>query len=111
MPAQISGDSPWLVLKFGGTSVATARNWAIIHDLLRERLAAGYRPVVVHSAVAGISNRIQDALPASLDGRLGGRLTAIEGATWNWPGTSAWMARRCSAVICRSWSNCWRACT
>ncbi len=54
--------APWLVLKFGGTSVSTARNWGGIRDLLVERLAAGYRPLVVHSALAGVSNRIQDAL-------------------------------------------------
>lgn len=55
-------EAPWIVLKFGGTSVASARNWAGIRDLLVERLAAGYRPMVVHSALAGVSNRIQDAL-------------------------------------------------
>jgi len=46
------------VLKFGGTSVATAANWAIIRDLVRERLAEGLRPVVVHSAVGGVSNQL-----------------------------------------------------
>ena len=55
-------DAPWLVLKFGGTSVSSAKNWVTIHDLLTERAAAGYRPLVVHSALAGVSNRIQDAL-------------------------------------------------
>ena len=48
----------WVVLKFGGTSVATAANWAIIRDLVRERLAEGLRPVVVHSAVGGVSNQL-----------------------------------------------------
>jgi diaminopimelate decarboxylase/aspartate kinase len=56
-------DSPWVVLKFGGTSVSTAENWAIIARLLRERLAEGVRPVVVHSALVGVSN----ALIALLD--------------------------------------------
>ena len=54
--------APWLVLKFGGTSVSTAKNWGVIHDLLIERVQAGYRPLVVHSALAGVSNRILDAL-------------------------------------------------
>lgn len=72
--------APWLVLKFGGTSVSTAANWGIIHDLLVERLGAGYRPLVVHSALAGVSNRIQDALQAALRGEVGERLRAIEQA-------------------------------
>ena len=51
-------DSPWVVLKFGGTSVSTAENWAIIARLLRERLVEGVRPVVVHSALVGVSNAL-----------------------------------------------------
>ena len=49
-------DAPWLVLKFGGTSVSTARNWAIIHDLLVERVAAGYRPT---GGALGARHRLQ----------------------------------------------------
>ena len=33
-------DSPWVVMKFGGRSVSTAENWAIVAKLIRERLAA-----------------------------------------------------------------------
>ena len=44
-------DSPWVVLKFGGRSVSTADNWAIVAKLIRERLDEGVRPVVVHSAL------------------------------------------------------------
>ena len=51
-------DSPWVVLKFGGRSVSTAENWAIIARLLRERLDEGVRPVVVHSALVGVSNAL-----------------------------------------------------
>lgn len=56
-------DSRWVVLKFGGRSVSTADNWAIIARLIRERLDEGVRPVVVHSALVGVSN----ALIALLD--------------------------------------------
>ena len=56
-------ESPWVVMKFGGRSVSTAENWAIICQLLRDRLDEGVRPVVVHSALAGVSN----ALIALLD--------------------------------------------
>ena len=61
-------DSPWVVLKFGGRSVSTAENWAIIAQLLRDRLAEGVRPVVVHSALVGVSN----ALIALLDTAVAG---------------------------------------
>jgi diaminopimelate decarboxylase/aspartate kinase len=61
-------DSPWVVMKFGGRSVSTADNWAIIARLVRERLVEGVRPVVVHSALVGVSN----ALIALLDTAVAG---------------------------------------
>lgn len=54
--------SPFVVMKFGGTSVSTAASWQIIANLLRERIADGLKPFVVHSALAGVSNALQ-ALP------------------------------------------------
>ncbi len=61
-------DSPWVVMKFGGTSVSTAANWALIARLIRERLDEGARPVVVHSAVAGVSNALIDLLDTAVRG-------------------------------------------
>ncbi|NND37253.1 MAG: bifunctional aspartate kinase/diaminopimelate decarboxylase [Gammaproteobacteria bacterium] len=58
----------WLVMKFGGTSVASAERWATIRDLLKERLTAGYRPVVVHSAIENVSNLLEAALEAAVIG-------------------------------------------
>lgn len=55
-------DSPWVVLKFGGRSVATAENWGHIAAILRERLDEGLRPVVCHSALAGVSNALIELL-------------------------------------------------
>ena len=52
----------WVVMKFGGTSVATAAGWRTIAGLIRARREAGLRPVVVHSALAGISNRLEEAM-------------------------------------------------
>ncbi len=52
----------WVVLKFGGTSVASAANWATIHALVRDRLDAGMRPLVVHSAIAGTSDQLEELL-------------------------------------------------
>jgi diaminopimelate decarboxylase/aspartate kinase len=61
-------DSPWVVLKFGGRSVSTAENWAIIARLIRERLQEGVRPVVVHSALVGVSNALIALLDAAVAG-------------------------------------------
>jgi len=61
-------DSPWVVLKFGGRSVSTAENWAIIARLIRERLEEGVRPVVVHSALVGVSNALIALLDAAVAG-------------------------------------------
>lgn len=62
-------DSRWVVLKFGGRSVATAGNWAVIAGLIRERLAEGVAPVVCHSALAGVSNALVALLDAAVQGR------------------------------------------
>jgi diaminopimelate decarboxylase/aspartate kinase len=52
----------WVVMKFGGTSVATAESWAIIADLVRQRVAEGVQPVIVHSAIRGTSNQLEALL-------------------------------------------------
>ncbi|MES2642771.1 MAG: bifunctional aspartate kinase/diaminopimelate decarboxylase [Myxococcota bacterium] len=58
----------WVVLKFGGTSVATAARWATIAAVARARLAEGLRPLVVCSAVTGVTDLLGKALAAALDG-------------------------------------------
>ena len=55
-------ESPFVVMKFGGRSVATARNWITIANLVQERLAEGLVPIVVHSALAGVSNTLEALL-------------------------------------------------
>ena len=55
-------ESGWAVLKFGGTSVASVASWATIRDLVRDRLDAGMRPLVVHSAIAGTSDLLEELL-------------------------------------------------
>ncbi len=61
-------DSPWVVMKFGGSSVASAENWQRIVKLLRARCEEGLRVVVVHSALAGVSNLLEDLLAAAVAG-------------------------------------------
>jgi diaminopimelate decarboxylase/aspartate kinase len=61
-------DSPWVVLKFGGRSVATAENWSHIAEILRARMNEGLRPVVCHSALAGVSNALIHLLETAEQG-------------------------------------------
>jgi diaminopimelate decarboxylase/aspartate kinase len=48
----------WLVLKFGGTSVAGRRQWETIASLAGARRDDGYRVLLVCSAVAGVTNQL-----------------------------------------------------
>jgi len=68
----------WVVLKFGGTSVSSVGNWHNIVKVLRARKAAGMRPVVVHSALSGITDRLESLLAAALQGGHVARIDAIE---------------------------------
>ncbi len=54
------------MLKFGGTSVSSARNWHNIVAVLRDRMARNFHPVVVHSALSGITDRLESLLSAAL---------------------------------------------
>jgi diaminopimelate decarboxylase/aspartate kinase len=49
-------------MKFGGTSVTGARHWETIAELAGERLERGYRVVLVCSALAGMTDRLQKLL-------------------------------------------------
>ena len=62
--------SPWVVMKFGGTSVSSAKNWHTIADLVRHRVEAGLQPVIIHSALQGVSNGLATLLElaATADG-------------------------------------------
>jgi len=62
----------FVVLKFGGTSVSSVANWHNIATVLRARLADGLQPVVVHSALSGITDRLEQLL-ALADGGDGPR--------------------------------------
>ena len=74
-----AGDNGWLVLKFGGTSVSSVENWGTIRDLIQERVEAGYRLLVVHSALAGVSDRLQELLGTATSGDYGKGLdTALD---------------------------------
>lgn len=70
--------SSWTVLKFGGTSVSSRANWHNIARVTRERLDGGARVLIVHSAIAGITDRLEKLLDAALSQSHAGELTAIE---------------------------------
>ncbi len=50
----------WIVLKFGGTSVAGPAQWQTIRDLVLENRHAGRRVLLVCSAVSGITNQLSE---------------------------------------------------
>jgi diaminopimelate decarboxylase/aspartate kinase len=74
----MAAKAPWVVLKFGGTSVSSLQNWRNIASVVRERLAAGRRVLIVHSAVSGITDRLEKLLAAALAGAHEPVLAAIE---------------------------------
>lgn len=64
-------------MKFGGTSVASRERWETIARIINDRRQAGYRVLVVCSALSGISNKLEDLIAHiergdSVDGLLDG---------------------------------------
>ncbi len=67
----------FVVLKFGGTSVSTAANWHNIARVVRARIDTNLRPVIVHSALSSITDRLESLLAAAIDGAPTGVLEQI----------------------------------
>ncbi|MBM4225811.1 MAG: bifunctional aspartate kinase/diaminopimelate decarboxylase, partial [Gammaproteobacteria bacterium] len=65
----------WVVLKFGGTSVSSEPNWRNIAATARARLDRGARILIVHSALSGVTDRLEKLLAAAL---LGQQLEAFQ---------------------------------
>jgi bifunctional diaminopimelate decarboxylase / aspartate kinase len=61
-------ESTWVVLKFGGSSVSSVSNWKNVAAVVRERLAEGLHPFIVHSALSGITDRLEQLLGKALTG-------------------------------------------
>lgn len=57
-----------VVLKFGGTSVATRARWESIEGIVRTRLGAGHRPVLVCSALSKVSDTLERLLSRAIEG-------------------------------------------
>ena len=57
--APLTSGAPWIVMKFGGTSVATLPRWQNIRELVASRRAEGARVLVVVSALTGITDALK----------------------------------------------------
>jgi diaminopimelate decarboxylase/aspartate kinase len=71
-------NSSWMVLKFGGTSVSSLANWRNIAKVVHARRAAGTQVLVVHSAISGITDRLEKLLESALQRDYESTLKAIE---------------------------------
>lgn len=58
----------FIVLKFGGTSVANPEAWKTIAKLAAEHMAMGLKPFIVCSALSGVSNLLSGLLEKALLG-------------------------------------------
>jgi diaminopimelate decarboxylase/aspartate kinase len=74
----LKNSQAWVVLKFGGTSVSSVANWHNIASVVRARIAASLRPVIVHSALSGITDRLESLLSAAVSGTHMGVLEQID---------------------------------
>jgi diaminopimelate decarboxylase/aspartate kinase len=57
--ASLAVDAPWIVMKFGGSSVANASCWQNIRDLIASRRAENARVLVVVSALSGVTDALR----------------------------------------------------
>jgi diaminopimelate decarboxylase/aspartate kinase len=67
----LAPDAPWVVLKFGGSSVATAERWQTIVRLAAARRAEGMRVLVVVSALAGVTDALKALCTCAVAAREG----------------------------------------
>lgn len=70
--------SNWIVLKFGGTSVSSLKCWQTIAWAVKERQKRGLKPLVVCSAVSGVTNNLEQLLSDTAQGRKTGALDQIK---------------------------------
>merc|ERR1719238_305450 len=61
------GGLPWVVMKFGGTSVSTPERWQVIIDQMKKIRAAGERPFVAISALGSVTNRLIRSIDDALE--------------------------------------------
>lgn len=64
-------DSKWMVLKFGGTSVSSLENWKNILSVIKKYRKEGYSVCVVHSALSGISDTLEEIIERAPENKTG----------------------------------------
>ncbi|MEO8746619.1 MAG: bifunctional aspartate kinase/diaminopimelate decarboxylase [Rhodanobacter sp.] len=64
--ALLAADAPWIVMKFGGSSVANLSCWEQIHELLASRRGEGARVLVVVSALPGMTDALRQLSKCSI---------------------------------------------
>ncbi|MEQ1569226.1 MAG: bifunctional aspartate kinase/diaminopimelate decarboxylase [Myxococcota bacterium] len=67
----------FVVLKFGGTSVSSVARWQTIATQIRERLDHHLVPIVVCSALSGVTNALEALLAEAVDGDAPAALAAL----------------------------------
>ena len=76
-----------IVLKFGGTSVGTGERMANVARIVaRTAQTTGSTPVVVVSAMSGVTDSLRHAARTAASGDRSGR-TCNQSAWWRWPGS------------------------
>ncbi len=64
----ILNKNQWVILKFGGSSVAEPRHWKTITQVIQQKLANHKRPILVLSALKNVSNQLEGLLHQSVAG-------------------------------------------
>ena len=70
--------SSWVVLKFGGTSVSSRERWSNIAAVANDRIREGLHPVIVCSALSGVSNALEQLVQESVGGAYEETLQSIK---------------------------------
>ncbi|HEY1772587.1 MAG TPA: bifunctional aspartate kinase/diaminopimelate decarboxylase [Gammaproteobacteria bacterium] len=60
----MNGKQAWIVIKLGGTSVSSRRNWDNVLAEVRGHVVAGKRVLLVQSALSGVTNALEALLAA-----------------------------------------------
>ena len=74
---------PFVVCKFGGTSVSTRAQWETVASIAQAHLDAGNHPVIVCSAVSKTSRKLEALLEAALTNGHTSHLEAIKAQHWD----------------------------
>lgn len=76
-PQALAPDAPWIVLKFGGTSVSTHARWQTIAGLMHQRrVEEGARVLTVVSALSGVTDQLTALCQAGADRHRRGEVAA-----------------------------------